>query len=253
MADLEVPLRNRQGAAVGTIPVSAASLGGKVRPRLIHRAVVYYGRNLRIGTASTKTRGEVNRSNRKPWPQKGTGRARAGTRRSPLWRGGGIIFGPKPRDYSVDINRKQRRLAAKSALLWKIRDGEVIAVDDLDLPEPKTKRMVEILRQLGIQDSCLIGLAEVPRNVLLACRNLPRVKVAPINEFNAYDLVRHKFVLVTKAALEAFLGPKEAEPEQGSPKEEVSAPEVTPEAREEDTPAGEEPGSGGEPEGGEEG
>jgi large subunit ribosomal protein L4 len=205
MADLELQVLNQNGRTVGTVAVAPQTLGTHIRPTLIHRAIVRYGRNQRSGTASTKTRSEVRRGNRKPWPQKGTGRARAGTRRSPLWRGGGVIFGPKPRDYSYRMNRKQRRLAMRSALLWKIADKQVVVVEELELDQPKTKLMVEHLHRLGITGTCLVGLEAVPRNVLLASRNIPGVKVIPAAEFNAYDIVRRNQVLVTRGALEAIL------------------------------------------------
>ncbi|HNR99001.1 MAG TPA: 50S ribosomal protein L4 [Planctomycetota bacterium] len=210
MADLSLTVVNQSGEKVASIAVPRAALGTRVRPALIREAVVMYGANRRAGTASTKTRAEVNKSNRKPWAQKGTGRARAGSRRSPIWRGGGIIFGPKPRDYSFAINRKQKRLAVRSALLWKIVDNQVVVVDALALDAAKTKQMAAQLARLGITGSCLVGMEEVPRVVYLACRNIPGVKVVPVGEFNAYDVVRREKVLLTRGALKALLGVEEA-------------------------------------------
>jgi len=206
MADVELDIRNQKGARVDRLTVPAEALGGRVRPTLIHRAVVAYAAAKRAGTASTKTRSEISRSNRKPWPQKGTGRARAGTRRSPLWRGGGIIFGPKPRDYGVKLNKKQKRLALRSSLLGKVKDGELVVVEKIELERPKTKLIVEVLKSLDIDGSCLIGMKTVPENVLLACRNLPGVKVLPAREFNAYEVLRHRYVLMTRDGMEELLG-----------------------------------------------
>jgi large subunit ribosomal protein L4 len=209
--DYELAVLDANGDTVGTLTVPPRALGARIRPTLIHRALVMYGRSRRAGTASTKTRAEVCRSNRKPWPQKGTGRARSGTRRSPIWRGGGVIFGPKPRDYRQGMNRKQRRLATRSALLWKIADGQVVVVDSLEVDQPKTRLVAERLRQLGVKGTCLIGVEAVPRNLLLAARNLPGVKVIPVREFNTYDLVRRKQVVITRPALEAFMAAGTAE------------------------------------------
>ena len=209
MADLSVTVVNQSGDRVTDITVPRTALGERVRPALIHGAVVMYGANRRAGTASTKTRAEVNRSNRKPWAQKGTGRARCGSRRSPIWRGGGVIFGPKPRDYSFAINRKQKRLAVRSTLLWKIVDRQVVVVDAFPLDAVKTKQMAAQLGRLGISGSCYVGLEEVPRNVYLACRNIPGVKVVPVREFNAYEMVRREKVLLTRGALQALLDAKE--------------------------------------------
>lgn len=211
MVDLSVTVVNQSGDKVASIAVPRTALGTRVRPALIQGAVVMYGANRRAGTASTKTRAEVNKSNRKPWAQKGTGRARCGSRRSPIWRGGGVIFGPKPRDYSFAINRKQKRLAVRSTLLWKIIDNQVVVVDSLALDAAKTTQMAAQLGRLGITGSCLVGMEDVPRNVYLACRNIPGVKVVPVREFNAYDMVRREKVLLTRGALEALLGAKETE------------------------------------------
>jgi len=185
MAEVKVPVYSPEGQKVKEVDVPAEAFGKYIRPTLIHHAVVMYGANKRAGTASTKTRAEVAGSNRKPWPQKGTGRARAGTRKSPLWRGGGIIFGPKPRDWSEKMNRRQKRLATRSALLWKMADGELKIFEKVEVSEPKTKLMAAFLKRLGIEKSCLVGLREVPREVLLASRNIPGVKVLPGREFNA--------------------------------------------------------------------
>lgn len=215
MADLIVPVLNQQGEEVARMAVPRESLGSWARPRLIHRAVVAYGYARRSGTASTKTRGEISKSNRKPWAQKGTGRARAGSRRSPLWRGGGVIFGPKPRAFAMRMNRKQRRLAARSAFLWKLADGQVVVVETLGVDAPRTRLMAQQLARLGVNGACLVAMEAVPREVWLAARNLPGVKVTSVGELNAYDVVRTPKIVITRAALERFAasaGAKEATP-----------------------------------------
>ncbi len=205
MDDFSVSVLNRQGESVETVNLSSQVFGTHVRPELIHRAVVRYGRNQRVGTAAAKSRGQVNRSNKKPWSQKGTGRARSGTRRSPVWVGGGVTFGPQPRSYSCGMNRKQRRLAMKSAVLSKFADGTVVVVDKIELEEPKTKLMAALLEKLDVTKSCLIGMKEVPEAVLRATRNLPGVKIIPVREFNAYNIVRKKKILLTRDALDALI------------------------------------------------
>src|SRR2546425_4934460 len=151
--------------------------GAKVRPHLLHQTVVMQLNNLRAGTASTKTKGFVSGGGKKPWRQKGTGRARAGSIRSPLWAGGGTIFGPQPRDYAYRLPKTARKAALRAALASRHTAGTLLVVDDLRLPEPKTKRMVEGLRGLGLEDaSVLIVLAPADAAIQRAARNLPHVK-----------------------------------------------------------------------------
>lgn len=214
MSDLSISIKDPNGREVDQMAISQEALGDRVRPTLIHHAVVAYGRNLRLGTASTKTRAEIRKSNHKPWSQKGTGRARCGTRRSPLWRGGGVVFGPKPRKYTRKLNRKQKKLATRSAMLWKLQDGQVMVVDSFQATEPKTKAMAAKLGSLGIQGSCLIGLESVDRNMLLSVRNLPGVKVVPVKDFNAYDITRYKTVLLTRESMDLFMNPRSAPADQ---------------------------------------
>ena len=164
-----------------------------------------YQANKRQGTHETKTRGRIRGSNKKPWRQKGTGRARSGSRKSPLWRGGGVIFGPHPRDHSYSINKKQRRLALRSALYAKFKSGEVKVVDRLEVSEPKTKQVVQLLKNLGIEGRVLIGAESVERNVLLAARNIARLKLIPLAEFNAFDVLHARTVLLTKDALSTLI------------------------------------------------
>lgn len=191
----------------GTVKVDAAALGGKVRTRLVHEACVMYEANKRVGTHKTRTRAELAFANKKPWKQKGTGRARAGTRRSPIWRGGGTIFGPVPRDYSYSMPVKARRRATQSALLSKFRDGEVVLVSGIELKEGKTKEIVGALKKLGLtgERRVLIGLPAYDERFHRAARNIEDVAVLPVQDFNAYDLLRNKMLVLTKPALEKAL------------------------------------------------
>ncbi|MGQ9630311.1 MAG: 50S ribosomal protein L4 [bacterium] len=170
----------------------------------VHSAVVMQLANRRQGTASTKTRSEVRGGGRKPWRQKGTGFARAGSNTSPLWRKGGVIFGPKPRDYSYRMNKKERHLALKAALSSKLREGGVLVVEDLGFQEPKTKRMVEILDNLGVRGKTLLVIEEPNPNVLKSARNIPNVDVRLANLLSVYDAVRADRLVFTRRALEVL-------------------------------------------------
>jgi large subunit ribosomal protein L4 len=191
----------------GKVTIDPETLGGKVRSRLLQEACVMYEANKRVGTHKTRTRAELAFANRKPWRQKGTGRARAGTRRSPLWRGGGTIFGPVPRDYSYAMPAQARRRATQSALLSKVRDGEVVLVSGIEIKEGKTREVAKVLKRLGLDGSrrVLIGLPAYDEKFLRAARNIPDVQVLPVQDFNAYDLLRNKMLLLTKPALERAL------------------------------------------------
>ncbi|RME72677.1 MAG: 50S ribosomal protein L4 [Planctomycetota bacterium] len=172
----------------------------------MHAACVMYQANKRRGTHSTRGRSELKYSNRKPWRQKGTGRARAGTRRSPLWRGGGTIFGPKPRDYRYAMPKKARRRATQSALLSKLRDGETVVVDGLAAPSGKTREVAAVLRALGLTgQTVLIAVREADPMLVRACRNLPNVTLLPVSDLNAYELIRNRRLLITRDGLDAAL------------------------------------------------
>lgn len=164
-----------------------------------------YEANRRVGTHATKTRAEVAGSKKKPWRQKGTGRARAGSKKSPLWKGGGVVFGPQPRDYSYAIHRKQRQVAIRSALLSKFLDGQVVVVEDLDLDVPKTKKVHQILKAIGVEGKCLIGTDAHNKNLAMAARNIPGVLVSPVSEFNARDVVRMPSVVLTRKAFDSLV------------------------------------------------
>ena len=174
--------------------------GIKTRPHLLHQTVVMQLNNRRSGTAATKSKGFVRGGGKKPWRQKGTGRARAGSIRSPLWVGGGTIFGPQPRDYSFRMPRKARKEALLSALSLKNRDGKIIVVDKLELEEAKTKLMVKALAELKVT-SALIVISQPDATIERSSRNIPAVKVLRVEGLNVYDLVRYEHLILTEGAL----------------------------------------------------
>jgi len=198
----QVDVIDRENKPVGRIDLPTEIFGAEVKRALLHEVVRNYLANMRQGSACTKTRGLVSGGGRKPWRQKGTGRARAGSIRSPLWRGGGTVFGPRPRDYSYKLPKKMRWAALSSALSAKLSDGELMVVDDLSLPEPKTRLLVGLLRGLGLDSSTLIILPEKDGVLELAARNIPRVDVARVSELNAYAILSHEKVVFTKGAVE---------------------------------------------------
>lgn len=174
--------------------------GIKTRPHLLHQTVVMQLNNRRSGTAATKSKGFVRGGGKKPWRQKGTGRARAGSIRSPLWVGGGTIFGPQPRDYSFRMPRKARKEALLSALSLKNRDGKIIVVDKLELEDAKTKLMVKALAELKVT-SALIVISQPDATIERSSRNIPAVKVLRVEGLNVYDLVRYEHLILTEGAL----------------------------------------------------
>jgi large subunit ribosomal protein L4 len=174
--------------------------GTKTRPHLLHQIVVMQLNNRRAGTAATKSKGLVRGGGKKPWRQKGTGRARAGSTRSPLWVGGGTIFGPQPRDYSFRMPRKARKEALLSALSLKNRDGKIIVVDKLELEEAKTKLMVKALAELKVA-SALIVISQPDDKIERSSRNIPRIKVLRVEGLNVYDVVRYEHLILTEGAL----------------------------------------------------
>jgi len=194
-------LYNAEGIRVGDLDLRDDIFGIPVHEHVLHQAVVRHLANQRSGTASTKQRGEVQGSGRKPWRQKGTGRARVGSIRSPLWRKGGIIFGPKPRNYNQALPRKMRRLAVKSALSTRVQDGDLIVIEDIQLPEPKTREIAKLLNTVEAGATALLVLAERDEMVERAARNLPGVGIALANQLNAYDVLAVDKVIMTKNAL----------------------------------------------------
>lgn len=205
MADetVTLPVMSASRQKIGEVQVPAPLVAGPVREVLLHQMVQSQRASRRAGTAATKTKGFVSGGGKKPWRQKGTGRARAGSIRSPIWAGGGTIFGPQPRDYGYHLPKSARRAALCSALAARHAEGKLLVVDGLTLPEPKTKRMVECLRGLGIEtESALIVLAEPDAAVERSARNLPGVKVLRVGGLNVYDILDHAHLVLTRTALE---------------------------------------------------
>lgn len=180
--------------------LNEAIFGAKTRPHLLHQAVVMQLANRRAGSAATKSKGFVSGGGKKPWRQKGTGRARSGSIRSPIWVGGGTVFGPQPRDYSYRLPRKARREALLSALSSKNRDGKIIVVDKLVLDAPKTKLLVQALVELKVT-SALIVIPQEDAKIERSARNLPKVKVLRVEGLNVYDLLRYEHLVLTDGAL----------------------------------------------------
>ncbi len=203
---IQLPLYDKTGVKTGSVEVDENMFGGKIRKALLHDVIVMYEAARRQGNASTKTRGEVAGSKRKPWKQKHTGRARAGTARSPIWRHGGISFGPKPRDFSFDMPKRMKRIALDCALLGKFKDQETLVIDSLAAaPKPSTKAVVQVLARLGIERSCLIGIKDHSKELHLSTRNIPRVSLSRVGDFNAYEVLKHKHLVLTKEALDALV------------------------------------------------
>jgi len=178
-----------------------AVFGVEVKSHLLHSAVVNQLANRRAGTAATKTKGLVSGGGKKPFKQKGTGRARAGSTRSPLWRHGGTVFGPTPRDYSYSMPKKEKRAALAAALSSKVSDSRMILLDKLELAGPRTKQMAELLEALGVAESALVLITAENKNVALASRNMPNIKVLRMENINVYDLLKYRYLITTQDAL----------------------------------------------------
>jgi large subunit ribosomal protein L4 len=200
---MNIPVFNEAGKEVGAIAFDEKMLGEKVRTKLLHQAVLHYEANLRVGTVKTKSKAERSGSGVKPWKQKHTGRARAGMKRSPLWKGGGNAFGPQPRDWHQNMPTRMRREALKSALLSKILDKQLKVIDTLTYDKPKTSRFTTAMKALGLSgSSCLIADRTPGTNFIKSVRNLERCRLIPARNLNAYDVLKHKNVLISKEALE---------------------------------------------------
>lgn len=197
----KVSVYNIAGEQVGEIDLDDAIFGAEVNEDLLHQAVVMYQARKRRGTAATKTRGLVAGGGRKPWRQKEPGRARHGSIRSPIWVGGGTVFGPQPRSYKYSMPKKARRQALRSALSAKVNTGNLIVVDELKLAEPKTKTMYGILQNLNASGSTLLVTAGPDDNVRLSARNIAKVKVLPANELNALEVLSYRRLLLTQDAV----------------------------------------------------
>ncbi|MCL1989971.1 MAG: 50S ribosomal protein L4 [Defluviitaleaceae bacterium] len=194
-------LLNQEGSQVGEITLNADIFGIEPHEQALFDAVLLQRASLRQGTHKTKTRTEVRGGGRKPWKQKGTGRARQGSIRSPQWRGGGVVFGPTPRSYNLKMNRKVRRLALKSALSFKVLESELVVLNELTLAAPKTKEMVGILNNLNVDKKVLLVVGADNDNALLAARNIASVKIIPATGVNVLDLLDARKVIMTQDAV----------------------------------------------------
>lgn len=206
---MQVPVYNLEGEVVEQVELRDDVFGLEINEPLLHQAVVRQLANQRQGTASTKTRGEVAGSTRKLFKQKGTGRARHGSIKAPIYRGGGIVFGPKPRSYHQRMPKKMRRAALRSALSAKVAAQQLVLLDTLDFPEIKTKQMVAVLGKFAVR-SALVVLPEVNQNVIKSARNIPDVKTTPAQSLNVLDVLRHQHLLMPVASariVEAALAP----------------------------------------------
>ena len=198
----KVPVINVSGEKVSEIELKDSVFGIEINTHVMHAVVKNYLANQRQGTQSTKTRAEVRGGGRKPWRQKGTGRARHGSSRSPIWVGGGVIFAPKPRDYSYKLPKKVRRLAMKSALSSKVKDEQIIVLDNLPMERPKTKEMANILKNLKVDGKALIVMEQVDQSVIRSARNLQGVETALVNTLNVYDILKYDHFIITRNAVE---------------------------------------------------
>jgi large subunit ribosomal protein L4 len=201
---MQVPVYNVQGKQVGEAELSDNIFAAPINEALMHQALVRQLANARLGTHKTKTRSAVRGGGRKPWRQKGTGRARQGSTRAPQWRGGGTVFGPTPRSYRQKMPRKMRRQALRSALSVKAAESRLVLVDAIDMAEPKTKEMVNILQNLGVDSSALILLPERDESILRSVHNLSEVRTLVAQYLNVRDLLQYNTILVPLASLEVI-------------------------------------------------
>ena len=195
-----VSVYNMEGKKVGTLELNDAVFGVEVNEHLVHLAVVAQLANKRQGTQKAKTRSEVSGGGRKPWRQKGTGHARQGSTRSPQWKGGGVVFAPVPRDYTITLNKKEKRAALKSALTSRVQGGKFIVVDELKFDEIKTKKFQNVMDNLKV-NKALVVLADNDQNAVLSARNIADVKTTQVNTMNVYDILKYSTVVATKAAV----------------------------------------------------
>ena len=195
-----VSVYNMEGKEVGSMELNDAVFGVKINEHLVHMAVVAQLANKRQGTQKAKTRAEVSGGGKKPWRQKGTGHARQGSTRAPQWTGGGVVFAPTPRDYTIRLNKKEKRAALKSALTSRVQENKFIVLDELKMDEIKTKRFKNVLDNLKVSGALVVVGADSD-NVVLSARNLPDVKTAYVNTINVYDILKYNTVVATKAAV----------------------------------------------------
>jgi len=194
---------NIEGKEVGSIELNDAVFGVNVNEHLVHMAVVAQLANKRQGTQKAKTRSEVSGGGRKPWKQKGTGHARQGSTRSPQWKGGGVVFAPTPRDYTINLNKKEKRIALKSALTSRVLENKFIVVDDFAMSEIKTKKMQQTLNNLNVKKA-LVVCAENEKNTVLSVRNIYGVKAASPKTINVYDILKYNIVVASKDAVKTI-------------------------------------------------
>lgn len=199
---MKLSVKNTQGQATGELEVKFALVENGKGTQAVHDTVVAYQAAQRMGTACTKTAGEVAGTNKKPWRQKGTGRARAGSFQSPLWVGGGVVFGPKPRDFSKKVNARTRQLALRKALSERLKAGDVVVVDDLKLSSPKTKEFVGVIKALDIKGTALVVSTGENKNLTLAARNIQEVSLTTSETLNTYDVLRPSKLIFTRGAFE---------------------------------------------------
>ena len=195
-----VSVYNMEGKEVGTIELNDAVFGVEVNEHLVHMAVVAQLANKRQGTQKAKTRSEVSGGGRKPWRQKGTGHARQGSTRSTQWTGGGMVFAPTPRDYTITLNKKEKRAALKSALTSRVNENKFVVVDELKFDEIKTKNFKAVMNNLKVSKA-LVVLADNDQNTVLSARNIPEVKTSLVNTINVFDILKYNTVVATKAAV----------------------------------------------------
>ena len=195
-----VSVYNMEGKEVGTIELNDAVFGVEVNEHLVHMAVVAQLANKRQGTQKAKTRSEVSGGGRKPWRQKGTGHARQGSTRAPQWTGGGMVFAPTPRDYTITLNKKEKRAALKSALTSRVNENKFVVVDELKFDEVKTKNFKAVMNNLKVSKA-LVVLTDNDQNTVLSARNIPEVKTSLVNTINVFDILKYNTVVATKAAV----------------------------------------------------
>ena len=200
----EIEIYNIKGKSVGKIELDKEIFNGEVNEPILHQVIRMYEANQRQGTASTKTRSDVHGGGKKPWKQKGTGRARAGTIRSPLWRGGGIVFGPHPRDYSYQVPKSVKRLALISSLNAKLNDKNMIVIDEIKLEKAKTKEIAGVLRNLKAEKKPLLVLEERNETVVRASRNIANLLLRDYKSLNAYEVLKQQKLVLTQKALAAL-------------------------------------------------
>ena len=199
---MKLTVKNINGKDSGELQVKLPLVEGGKGTQAVHDVVVAHQANQRMGTASTKTMGEVAGTGKKPWRQKGTGRARAGSFASPLWVGGGVVFGPKPRDFGKKVNRKTKQLALRKALTERLNAGDIVVVDDFKLGSPKTKGFVDVLKKLEVTGTALVVAPSIEQNLRLATRNLQKVEVTTAEDLNTYQVLRSDKLLFSRPAFE---------------------------------------------------